>query len=258
MVGYDFFKFAIAGAAVVGALAASPASAGLVYDSSISISAQGFGNAHRALTIQESGPRPNGVESGCVSSTSSGTLIGGSGACLTGDAPGGNGVVNVGGDESSPLSDNQKFGIPTLGELGYNSASDIQIIFNATEPQGNKGSINVLDLTLKFMDGDDVVFAIDGEQDFASATPGNGSAGFVFVIDEAFRAAIDSLIFGATGFGDYRLALEATLSLADGGPDTFRFIAGDKDGEIPVPEPAAAGLLGLGLLALRLRRRRAA
>lgn len=261
-------KMLLTASALACAALAAPAHAGLVYNSEISITAQGFGNAHRALTVQEKG-NGNDVESGCVSSTADGTLIGGSGACLTADATGGNGVINLGGDEVNPLTDNQKFGNPTLGELNYDSASDIQIIFNSVEPQAEQfRSINVVDLTLKFMDGSSVLLALDGSQEFGETEPGNGSAGFVFTIDESMWAAVDSLIFGADGFAGLRLALEATLADAHAGPDSFRFIGGEDDdnggggagggGEEPneVPEPAALGLFGLGLLGAGFARRR--
>jgi hypothetical protein len=258
-------------ALLASAAVATPASAGLIYDADIFVSAQGFGNAPRALTVQETGNGDN-IESGCVSSTSGGMLIGGSGACLASDALDGNGIVNEGGDEVSPLSDNQKFGIPTLGELNYNSASDIRIIFNATEPQSARfEGINILDVTLKFMDGASVLLALDGAQEFENTVPGNGSAGFVFAIEESMWDMVDSLIFGEDGFADFRLALEATLSGAHGGPDSFRFLLSEDDGsggeepgggggeepnETPVPEPAALGLFGLGLLGVGLVRRR--
>jgi hypothetical protein len=265
-------KLLLAASVLASTALAGPAYAGLVYDSEIFVTAQGFGNAHRALTVQEKG-NGNDVESGCVSSTADGTLIGGSGACMGTDATGGNGIINVGGDEVSPLSDNQKFGIPTLGELNYDSASDIQIVFNSVEPQAAQfRSINVTDLTLKFMDGSSVLLALDGSQEFGETEPGNGSAGFVFTIEESMWAMVDSLIFGADGFAGFRLALEATLADAHAGPDSFRFIGGEDDdngggsggggggggGEEPneVPEPAALGLFGLGLIGVGFARRR--
>ena len=253
-------KLFLAASIMASAAFVAPAHAGLVYDASLVVSAEGFGNAHRALTVQESGRGADGTESGCVSSTSGGALIGGSGACIDSDATGGNGVINMGGDEPSPLTDNQKYGIPTLGELDYDSASDVRIIFNASEPLNDDGAIDLLDLTLKFMDGSTVLLALDGGQPFDSSDPGNGSAGFVFVIEEDLWALVDSLIFGADGFEAFRIALETTLADAGGGPDTFRIIGGDGGGGggIPVPEPAALGLLGLGLAGLGLARRRKA
>lgn len=48
----------------------------------------------------------------------------------------------------NPLADNQTYGVPTAGSLGITTASQIGVLFNATEPSSD--SINVLDVTLKF------------------------------------------------------------------------------------------------------------
>jgi hypothetical protein len=46
------------------------------------------------------------------------------------------------------LADDQKYGIPTIGSLGLTDASQIGVLFNATEPGGD--GVNVTDVTLKF------------------------------------------------------------------------------------------------------------
>lgn len=241
------FKLAATAAVTALGFAGAPANAALIFDSNILVSAQGFGNAPRLLTIQGSGN-----ESGCVGVGAGGTLLGGAGACIA-DAlvTDGNGVTNAGGQEVNPLSDNQKFGIPTISELGWKQASDIGLVFNATEPGGN--AINVQDITLKFYDGTTLLGAIDGSQAFANSNPGNGVAGFAFKVDQSEQAILNSLIFAQQGFGDYRIALESTLSGASGGPESWLAVnLGNA-----VPEPATWGMmiLGIGMIGGVMRRR---
>src|SRR4051812_6912570 len=108
----------------------------------------------------------------------------------------GNGVTNQNGAAGlpNPHADNQKYGIPTIGSLGITSANQIAILFNATEPGGN--SANVLDLTLKFYTSSGTFLgAIDGQQNFNTGTnPGNGVAGFTFVVDQAQQSYVNGLL----------------------------------------------------------------
>ena len=139
---------AMAASAVVALSLPMIASASLVYDASILAPAQGFGTAPRDLTLQDTG-QPVSPESGCVSVGAGGGIS--FGTCI-GDASVfmGNGVSNENGttEMPSPLADDAKYGIPTIGSLGITAASQIGILFNATEPNGD--SVNVIDLTLKF------------------------------------------------------------------------------------------------------------
>ena len=250
--------------ALAGALVAFPqaASASLIFDSTIDVTAQGFGNAPRLLTLQERG-QGDDVESGCVAATSGGISIG-SGACISDSQVfQGNGLTNTGGDEVNPQADNQKFGIPTIGELGFEDASDIGLLFNAVEPGGAaKNDVNVNDVTLKFYLDGNLIAAIDGSQNFPTTETGNGRAGNVFVVDAEQQAFLNSTVFSLPNFADVRLALESTISAAQAGPESFLAFnlnrSGGSTGGTPVPAPAGLALFGLaaaGLLSRRSRRK---
>jgi len=233
---------------------AAPASAGLIYDSSVLLSAQGFGAAPRDLTVQRTGGTTS-PESGCVSPAGGFTV--GSSACMGVDAafmP--NGVINVGGDEPSPTTDNQKYGAPFASDRGITTASDIGILFNATEPGGDE--ITVSDLTLKFYQNNALVGSIDGQQTFASTNPGNGVAGFVFRVDQAQTAYVNGLL----ALGNIQFALESTLINSSGGPESFRIVnlsggGSSGGGGITIPEPVSLALFGIASLMVARRTRRA-
>lgn len=227
-------------------LVATPASASLVYNSALSASAQGFGNAPRALTIQG-----NGTESGCVGVNSNGTINVGS--CRGSDAgfmP--NGVTPTGGQEVNPLSDNQKYGIPTSASLGIITAADIGILFNATEPSGN--GLTLADITLKFYGGTNNGFlgSIDGQQTFSATDIGNGAAGFIFTIDTAQQAYVNAILGQG---GTIYMALEATVTGAAGGPESFAIINVRQPTAVPEPATWAMMLLGFGGIGMTMRRK---
>jgi len=147
------------------------ASASLVYNSAINVSAQGFGNAPRDLTIQGHGNAT--AESGCIAPTPNNpsTPMFGSTACTPDSFVSlSNGMSNIGGDEPNPHALNQKFDLPTFGSLGITSASDVAILFNATEPGSNSAFVNDLTLTVYSPTGIRL-FAIDGSQDFRNTIP---------------------------------------------------------------------------------------
>lgn len=216
------------------------ASASLVYDSSIVVTGAGFGNIPRHLTVQGRGN--DSTISGCVGLAGASLTFG---DCIP-DAQvfDNNGVTNVGGDEPPPLADNQKYGAPTLAELGITSADQIRIIFDAT--QGGGSSITITDLTLKFYGANgSLVGAIDGSQTFDSTVPGNGGAGFAFVVSQDELAQVNTYLASTS-----RLTLEASFSGAGSGPESF-FIE-NAGGGVPseVPEPGTWMSLAGGLFAI--------
>ncbi len=231
---------------VVAALlcAASSASAGLVYDSTILAPAQGFGTAPRALSLQGSGTTESG---GVGVAIGGGIVVGSTIADASVFQP--NGVSNQNGtaDLVNPLNDNQKYGIPSAGSLGITSANQIGILFNATEPSGN--SANVTDVTLKLYTGGGVFLgAIDGGFNFASSNPGNGVAGFTFVVEASQQAQVNSWLL--TGGAATIFALEATVADVAGGPETFLIYNLAATPPVVVPLPGTIALFGLGLAAL--------
>ncbi|MBY0270096.1 MAG: PEP-CTERM sorting domain-containing protein [Burkholderiales bacterium] len=216
------------------------ANANLVQNGELFIGAQGFGNAPRLLTIQG-----NGTESGAIG------IVGGNLVALTpgianASVFGGNGVTNPGGDTVSPLSDNQKFGIPTLGELNWTSGANVNLLFNATEPGGD--GLTVTDVTLKFYNGNTVIAAIDGSFSLLSTQTGNGSAGFLINVDAAQQTFLNTTVFSQAGASAFRIALESTITGVAGGPESFSAVSAVT--AVPEPETYAMMLAGLGLMGM--------
>ena len=228
----------IAAGAVAAVAFAIPqsASASLVYDAAIQASAQGFGNAPRDLTLQATGQ--DTFESGGLAVSPTGTIVFGN-------------TIS----DPNPLADDQKYGIPTIGSLGITNANQIAVLFNATEPGGD--SVNVLDVTLKFYSSTGTLLgAIDGSQNFANSNPGNGVAGFTFVVDQAQQAYVNGLLANGP---TTTLALEASIGNFAGGPESFLiYNLGTAVTPVPEPETYALMLAGLGAVGFMARRRRRA
>lgn len=243
------YKKIIAG--LVGCIISATASASLVFDSSIKVTGLGFGSAPRSLTLMETG-NGDGIESGCVGVSATGTIT--FGTCISDPNAmlfNGNGVTNQSGttDLPNPLIDGLKYGIPTTGSLGITSANQIAILYNATETGGQ--STNVTDLTLKFYTSTgSLLGAIDSAlpQNFLTTIPGNGGAGFVFVVDSFQQTYVNSLL--ALGGSGTKLALEATIADVSGGPESFLLfnLANPGGPGTAIPEPAGIALFGIALL----------
>ena len=235
---------------------ATPASASLVFDASLQVSAQGFGTQPRTLSLQSEGN--NTRASGCIGNFG-GTVTYGT-SCTTDAATFmGNKVTNDSdgtGDMPPPLTlDGAKYDSPLVSDLGWNSAADIGIMFNATDPAG--GPITVADITLSFYNAltGALLGAIDGNQTFSSSNAGNGVAGFTFVVD-SFQQAYVNAILGGTSHTNIRIGLGATLLGETGGPDSFTAINLRAVPLVPEPGTWAMMLLGFAGMGVALRRNR--
>jgi hypothetical protein len=242
-------KLATKMAAAGGFLAATcGANAGLVQNGALDLTGEGFGNTPVLLTVQQQGA--NATESGAtgISGGASVNLVPGiSDAAVFS----GNGLTNAGGDTVGLGA------TPSLGDLGWAAASDVNLLFSTD--QANGAGITVNDLTLKFYSGDTLVAAIDGSFSIASTLPSLGSvtsAGFWISVDGAQQTFLNDAVFGQASSPGFRIALEATVSGASAGAESFAAIG--LAPLVPEPQTYALMLAGLGALGLRLRGRKKA
>jgi hypothetical protein len=152
-------------------------------------------------------------------------------------------------------------GTKSLSTLGVTSASNLRVVFNASEPNtAADQSITLTDLTLNIFSPTGTLLFTSGtvfaDQAFANTQTGTGNSGFVFRLDTTQAAQAQAAAFG-TGFGSNLVGLSATATNAAGGLETF-FVAntGTPITSAPIPEPGtmalfAAGLLGMGGIARR-------
>jgi hypothetical protein len=244
------FKLSLIAASLVAV--AGGANASLVLDGAIDqdLTGQGFGAVPRILTLQAR-----------AAGTTESVAIGVTDSSIVSLEPGipdaqvfnGNGFTNPGGTGVvNPLTDNNKYAIPTLGELLWTSPEHVNLLFNGAEP-GSDADLTVQDVTLKFYDGNTVIAAIDGNFTLTSTDPGVGNAGFLVNVDAAQQAFLLTAVFDNPGAQNYRIALESTINGVAGGPETFSALSQ------PIPEPGtyAMMLAGLGLLGFaRIRRQK--
>ena len=133
-------------------MAASPASADIIYDSTIVGLGQGFGHVPRLITVQTG---LTATESACDSNVA-GVL---SQTCSGLDAsfqP--NGLIDAGGNDVN----GPKNALANLAAAGITNAESIVIIYNPSQ-QGKHPATDIYDLLLKFYDSsNNLVISVDG------------------------------------------------------------------------------------------------
>lgn len=202
------------------AVGGSAAHASLVLLSPVDFGGSGLGSVNTILTIQATGN--NTTEAGSVSWNGSADVI-------SGDA-------KTGASQTQTRS---------LSELGITSASELRVVFNASEATSDP-SIQLDNLVLNIFSPTGTLLFSSGAFSglfFADTETGTGNSGFVFGLDAAQAAAAQTAAFGGA-FGSNRVGLSASASLASDGVETF-FVANAP----AVPEPGTWALLASGLLA---------
>ncbi len=210
-------------------------------------SGSGLGTVFTALTLSSQGNST--TESGCVGAGVGGVKITGSGACPAGVS---------GGNEQAV---NNTFSATQLGLLNF---SNLQFIFNASEPTGLEGiTVDLLAVTLyNPTTGAQIVngtFTTAAPFVITNSFAGVGNAGYGFRFDAA-QATAANLLLAANP--NLFIGVAANASNATGGQETIslRVNSGGGGGGVPptavVPEPATYAMVGLGLIAASYWNRR--
>lgn len=236
------FAGIVAAGSLVGLLSPSPASANIIFDGSVTQLGTGFGADPRLLTLQQ-----NGIESGCVSNVGGAASI----SCDGHDATfQGNTIVPTVNGQATGVGNKNDLGF--LHSAGFNitNAAQLIIVYNPSQTGANPGS-TITDITIKFYNAANAeVISVDNGAPLVFADTGtnlgNGGTGFALTLDATQAAQVNS-VCGALLANCISIALEATITGANDGPDSFLLFSRPTTA---VPGPASLALIGSGLIAL--------
>jgi hypothetical protein len=269
--------FGVAAAATLLAAPVTTARASLVLSTSQDETAYGFGTVLTLIALQAHGNET--LEQGCNPFGNAGF-----GAYSSSDNSVAGSGVNVGNFCNEALSDNSgsdaennvpngtpKTALPALSEAGITSAAQIGVLFNLNQQSDEGITLNALVLSFYTAAGD-VIFSASlapnfcsnatlcsGANTFAFSEPGQGSAGFLFVLDAAQRMQLAAAMTAAgVNFGNTFIGVSgsagctgtegANCKPAEAGAESVSLI--QVATTTTVPEPASMILLGTGLVGL--------